>query len=134
MVSQLKNEEKKVIRPRGILIVAILMVLFGLTEVVTGFTHKFFGITTSVAFLFTIAGSAIGIFYILSGVLILIGKKWAAALAIVLLVADIIGRIALVVTGYYPINTLENVVGIIGGTAIAIIFTFYIAWKWKIFN
>ena len=34
-------------RPLGITIVAILMILFGLAEIVTGFTHNFFGVSTT---------------------------------------------------------------------------------------
>jgi hypothetical protein len=61
-------------------------------------------------------------------------KKWGAALAIVFLAADVIGRIALVITGLYPLNSLENVGAIIIGTAIAIAFAIYIRLKWPFFN
>jgi hypothetical protein len=33
-------------RPRGITIAALLMILFGLSEVLTAFTHDFLGIST----------------------------------------------------------------------------------------
>ena len=61
-------------------------------------------------------------------------KKWAAALAIILLGADVIGRITLVGIGLYPINSNEQVFSIIAGTAIAIIFAIYIGWKWDSFK
>jgi len=121
-------------RPRGIIIVAFLMILFGLAEVVTGFTHNFFGITTSQVTIFTYSAAAIGAFYVVAGLLILTMRKWAAALAIMLLGADIIGRVALVVVGLYPIDSLKNTLGIIAGTVIAIIFAIYIGWKWKSFR
>jgi hypothetical protein len=121
-------------RPWGIIIVAFLMIIFGLAEVVTGFTHNFFGITTSTVIMMTYAGASIGSFYIIAGLLILTMRKWAAALAIVLLGADIIGRVALVVVGLYPTNSLENTLAIIGGTAVAVIFAIYIGWKWKTFR
>jgi hypothetical protein len=121
-------------RPRGIIIVAFLMILFGLAEVVTGFTHNFFGITTSQVTIFTYSAAAIGAFYVVSGLLILTMRKWAAALAIMLLGADIIGRAALVVVGLYPIDSLKNTLGIIAGTVIAVIFAIYIGWKWKSFR
>ena len=57
-------------------------------------------------------------------------KKWAAALAIVLLIADIIGRIALVMAGLYPVDSFEQTFAIVMGTAIAAIFAIYIGWKW----
>jgi Na+/H+ antiporter NhaC len=61
-------------------------------------------------------------------------KRWGAMLAIILLVADILGRFVLVATGLYPIDTLENTFSIIAGTAIAGVFALYIGWKWKCFN
>ena len=121
-------------RPRGIIIVAFLMILFGLAEVVTGFTHNFFGITTSRVTIFTYSSVAIGAFYVVAGLLILTMQKWAAALAIMLLGADIIGRVALVVVGLYPTDSLENTLGIIAGTVIAVIFATYIGWEWKFFR
>ena len=120
--------------PWGIIIVASLMILFGLAEVVTGFTRNFFGITTSSASVFTYSGATIGAFYIAAGLLTLTMRKWAAALAIVLLGADIVGRVALVVGGLYPTGSLENTLAIIGGTSIAVIFAIYIGWKWKTFR
>jgi len=121
-------------RPQGIVIVAFLMILFGLAEVVTGFTHNFFGITTSRVTIFTYSSAAIGAFYVVAGLLILTMQKWAAALAIMLLGADIIGRVALVVVGLYPTDSLENTLGIIAGTVIAVIFATYIGWEWKFFR
>jgi hypothetical protein len=119
---------------RGIAIVALLMIVFGVAEVVTGFTHHFFGISTSQAAIFTFAAAAIGTFYIVAGLLILTMKKWAAAVAIVLLGADIIGRIALAATGLYPLNSFLQVFAIIAGTAIAAIFAIYIGLKWSLFR
>ena len=110
------------------------MILFGLAEVVTGFTHQFLGISTSQAGIFTYAAAAIGAFYIMAGVLILSMKKWAAALAIVLLAVDISGRLALVGTGLYPMNSLEQVTAIIIGTAVAAAFAIYVGLKWPVFR
>jgi len=121
-------------RPRGITLVAVLMIVFGLAEVVTSFTHSFLGITTSQTALFTASAAAIGACYVVAGVLILTMRRAAAALAIMLLIADILGRLALVVTGLYPLNSLEQVIGIIGGTALAVIFALYIRSKWRAFE
>jgi hypothetical protein len=121
-------------RLRGISIVAVLMILFGLAEVVTGFRHNFFGIITTSSTIFTYSAAAIGVFYVIAGLLILTMKKWAAALAIVLLIADVVGRVALVMTGFYPTDSFLNTFAIIGGTAIVVIFAIYIGWKWKSFR
>ncbi len=121
-------------RPLTITIIALLMILFGIIEVITAFTHNFLGITTSQAALFTYSAVAIGTFYIIAGFLIMTMKKWAAALAIILLGADVIGRVALVGIGLYPLNSQEQIFSIIAGTAIAIIFAIYIGWKWNSFK
>lgn len=118
----------------GLTIVAGLMMLFGLAEVATGFTHQFFGLSTVQGSASTNAGVAIGLLYFLSGLLILPFKKWAAALAILCLVADVAGRIAMIVTGLYPLNTPRQIFAIVLGTMIAVIFAIYIVLKWKVFR
>src|SRR5690242_10306969 len=54
-------------RPVGITIVAVLMILFGLAEVVTGFRHEFFGLTTAQVKISTDVGVSIGLFYFIGG-------------------------------------------------------------------
>ena len=93
--------------PRGLVIVAVFTILAGGAEVLTGFTHNFFGITTSSITLFTYSSAVIGVCYGAAGLLMLTMKKWAAALAMVLLGADIVGRVVLVLTGLYPTNSLR---------------------------
>jgi hypothetical protein len=126
--------KKTLTRPMGILVASALMILFGIAEIATGFTHSFFGITTSETALFTVIGAILGALYTAAGILILTLKKLAAALAILLLILDIIGRVSLVVTGLFPTNNFENLIGIIGGTSIAGIFAIFIGWKWKSFK
>ena len=121
-------------RPFGIIIVAALMILFGLAEVVTGFRHEFFGLTTAQITISTYVGVSLGLFYFIGGLLILTKKKWAAAIAIVLLCGDVIGRIAMVVTGLYPVNSFMQTFAIIVGTSIAAIFAVYIGLKLKFFD
>ncbi len=121
-------------RPLGITVIALLMILFGLIEVVTAFTHHFLGISTSEASVFTYSAAAIGAFYVIAGLLVVTMEKRAAVLAIVLLIADIIGRILLVMAGLYPVDSFEQTFAIVMGTAIAAIFAIYIGWKWITFR
>jgi hypothetical protein len=121
-------------RPQGILLVALLMIIFGLTEVATGLTHNFFGISTAEGTASAYAGSAIGVLYALAGSLILSMKRWAAAGAIVLLIADITGRIVMVVTGLYPVDSFKQTSAIILGTSIVAVFAVYIRLKWSSFS
>jgi hypothetical protein len=121
-------------RPLGIIIVAVFTILAGGAEVVTGFTLNFFGITTSSIAIFTYSSAVIGVFYVAAGFLILTMRKWAAALAIVLLGADIVGRIVLVLTSLYPTASLKNTLSIIAGTIIVVIVALYIGWQWKSFR
>jgi hypothetical protein len=82
-------------RPSGIVFVAVLMIVFGLAEVMTGFTHHFFGLRIAEG---TYASTAIGLLYAVAGLFILSMRRWAAALAIAILITVMIGRIATVVT------------------------------------
>ena len=120
-------------RSPGLIIVALLLILFGLAEVATSFTHNFFGISTSGVSLFTYSAAAIGLFYVAAGILVLTMKRWAATIAIVLLIADIVGRIALVAGGLYPLNSSEQIFAMTVGTALAAVFAAYIGWKRRSF-
>jgi hypothetical protein len=121
-------------RHRGLTFVALLMILFGAAEVVTGFTHKFFGIYTAATRAGAYEAAAIGALYTLSGLLVLAMRKWAAALAILLLIADIAGRCALIVTGFYPTDSFRQSFAVAAGTAIVAIFAIYVGSKWKCFR
>ncbi len=115
-------------------VVAVLMIVFGLAEIVTGLTHSFFGIVTAQGDLTTYAGILLGAFYFISGLLVLSRKKWAAGLAIALLCADILGRVAMVLMGLYPVNSFRQTFAILAGTTIAAVFALYIGLKWKTFK
>ena len=121
-------------RPWGPYIAASLMIIFGLAEVATGFTHNFLGISASSAELFTFSAVVLGSFYVFAGLLVLTMKRLAAAIAIVLLGADVVGRIALVATGLYPLSSTENMIGIVAGTIIAALFAVYLGMKWDLFK
>lgn len=110
------------------------MIIFGLAEVVTGFRHRFFGLSTSAVAGFTYAAAAIGSFYVASGLLTLTVRKWAASLAIVLLIADVAGRVALAGAGLYPLSSFEQIFALVAGTIIAIVFAIYIGAKWRLYK
>jgi hypothetical protein len=121
-------------RPFGIIVAAAFTVIAGLAEVVTGFTHNFFGITTSSVTVFTYSSAVIGLCYLAAGLLILTMRRWAAALALVLLGADIVGRIVLVFTGLYPTDSLKNTLSVIAGTVLVALVALYVVWKRKSFR
>jgi hypothetical protein len=118
----------------GIATVAILMILFGLAEVVTGFTHNFFGVSTTRGVFSAYANGGVGALYAVAGILILSMKKRCVAIALGCLALDVVGRIALVVTGLFPINAFRQTGAIVAGTTVVIIFAAYIGSKWKQFN
>jgi hypothetical protein len=122
-------------RPKGITVIAMLMIVFGLAEIATGFTHNFLGIiSTQSVDLSTYAAAGIGALYAVGGLLILTMQKRAAALAMVCLAAVIIGRVSLVLTGLYPINSFLQTFAIVVGTTIAIIFAVCISLQWRLFR
>jgi hypothetical protein len=114
-------------RPLGVTIVASLMMLFGIAEIATGFTHNFLGlISTTAAALATYGAATVGLLYAIGGLLLLTMKRWAARLALLCLALVILGRIALVLSGLYPVNSFLQTFSIIVGTTIAAIFAIYI--------
>lgn len=121
-------------RPAGVTAVAILMIVFGLAEVTMGFTHRFLGLSTSPDAISTWAGSAIGVCYAVAGVLVLSMRKRAAGVAIVLLVADVLGRIGMVVLGLYPLDSVRQIAAVSVGTAVVAVFGVYIGLNWAAFR
>jgi hypothetical protein len=122
-------------RPVGIVVVAVLMVIFGLAEIATGFTHNFLGlVSTATANASTYGGVIVGALYAIGGFFLLAMKKWAAAIAEGCLILVITGRISLVAFGLYPLNSFLQTFSIIVGTALAIFFAIYIGVKWKYFK
>jgi len=121
-------------RPRGIPFVAVLMILFGLAEIATGFTHNFIGLITSRARISTYLSVALGLFYFTAGLLILTKREWAAITAIVLLGADVIGRISMVLTGLYLVNSFFQTFAMVIRTALAVFFAIYIGLKRRFFH
>lgn len=113
---------------------SLLMMAFGAAEIVTSFTHRFFGLSTSAATLSTIVGVFIGSCYFASGLLVLSRKRWAAGAAIVLLITDAIGRSAMVLTGLYPIDSPLQAFAIVVGTSIVILFAFYVRFEMRHFS
>jgi hypothetical protein len=121
-------------RPWDLIVVAGFTIVAGLAEVVTGFSHNFFGIATSGSALFALTATGIGLSYVASGFLMLTMKRWAATVAIILLSIDILGRILLAATGLYPTDTAKNTISFIAGTLIVALVAVYAGWKRRSFT
>lgn len=113
-----------------IALIAILMILLGIAELVTGLTHHFLGIFTAADVSSTYLAFIIGVLYIVSGLLVLTIKKQSAMLAMICLAIVVVVRIAMALTGLYltvlSSNHLFRTAAILIDTAIAVIFTIYI--------
>jgi hypothetical protein len=118
-----------------IIVIAGLMIIFGFAEIATGLTHNFLGLlSTASAVASTFGGVGIGALYAIGGIFLLVMKRWTAIVAEICLILVVLGRISLVVFGYYPLNSFLQTFSIIVGTAIAIFFAIYIGAKSKYFN
>jgi hypothetical protein len=69
------------------------MIVFGIAEIITSFTHNFFGLHTVEAAVATLVGAGIGASYAVAGLVILTMKRRAAKIALVLLVMVVAGRL-----------------------------------------
>jgi hypothetical protein len=120
---------------RGITFVAILMMLFGLAEVATRFTHNFLGrISITDVTLATYGATGVGALYAIGGLLLLTMRKRAAELAMICLILVIFGRVILVLTGLYPVTSFLQDISIFIGTALAVIFAVYVWLRWDVFK
>jgi len=102
------------------------MILFGFAEIITGFTHNFFGLHTAHGAPSVYVGAGIGALYAAAGFLILSMNRHALILTIVLLIVVVAGRISMVVTGLYPIEAPRQAAAMVLGTAIAAGFAIYV--------
>jgi len=116
-----------------ITIISALMVILGIAEVVTGFRHSFFGVRTAPIAMATYLGAGMGLLYFVAGVLMLTAKKSAAAIALCLLGAIILGRVVMVVTDLYPTDSVSQLIAIVLATSIACAFFVVVALKWDAF-
>lgn len=114
-------------RPWDMAIVALLMIVFGLAEIVTGFTHNFLGLHTARGPISAGVGAGVGACYAISGFLVLSMNRRAAAWAVGLLLIVVAGRISMVATGLYSLDGVRQVLAMVLGTSIAAGFAIYIA-------
>jgi hypothetical protein len=114
-------------RKLSITIASSLMIVFGFAEIITGFTHSFFGLHTAEGAVASYVSAGIGAFYAAAGLAILTMKRRAATLALALLLMVVAGRLAMIATGLYPLSTLRQTAAMIAGTAIAAGFAVFIA-------
>jgi hypothetical protein len=114
-------------------IVATLMIIFGITEVITGFRHTFFSIRTAHVAMAVYVDVGMGMLFVFAGTLIFTSKKSAAALALCLLGAVILGHVAMVVTDLSPADSVSQLFAIVLATAIDCAFFVVIALKWETF-
>jgi hypothetical protein len=120
------------IRHLGITIVAAFAIIAGLGEIVVGFTGNYLGIlSTNIAPSFSTV--VIGTFYSLGGLCLLTMKKWGAALGILFIGAEILGRVYLVMAGIAP-STGPDAMKIVIGGAIALALILYTCSQWSRFE
>jgi uncharacterized membrane protein len=112
---------------------AVLMIIFGIAEVVAGFGHTFFGVHPAPIATATYLGAGMGALHFLAGLLILTARQAAATLALCLLAGVILGHVAMVVTDLYPTDSISQPFAIVLRTSIACAFFVVVALKWGTF-
>lgn len=115
-----------------IIFVAVFAVLCGLDEIVVGRTGNFLGILTR-SILPSPATAIVGLFYTLGGLFLLTMRKWGAALAMMFICAEVLGRAYLVWVGIAPSGGADLAKVAVGG-AIALALVGYIATQWNHFR
>ena len=112
-------------RPRDILVLAVVLIIFGLGEIWVGFFGNYLGILAK-SIPPSLATAVVGIFYCLGGLMLLITRRtWGAILSLIFIGCEVLGRAYLVWTGIAPATGPDLVKIIIGGL-IAVGFMLYI--------
>jgi hypothetical protein len=134
MTGESNLNETRPSRPRDISIVAVFMILCGIAEVMTGFAHHFFGLSTAEGRTSTYVGAAIGTLAIFAGLLIRLMTRRAVALALIAMALDVAARIEMALTGLYPTDSFRQIFGIVTGTSLVAAVGIYIGLKWQSFR
>jgi hypothetical protein len=119
-------------RSWGVVAAGVFAIVAGLGEITAGVTGNYLGILSK-----PLEPSAmtalVGACYSLGGAFILTSTKWAAALGMALIAAEILGRIYLVATGVAPASG-PDAIKIAVGAAIALALIGYVASQWRRFR
>jgi hypothetical protein len=112
-------------RPKGVIVVAILVIVFGLGEIWVGLFGNYLGILSK-SMHPSVATGIVGAFYSLAGVALLITRRaWGTFLSLFFIGAEVLGRVYLVAIGVAPSHGADLCKIVIGGI-IAIGFMAYI--------
>jgi hypothetical protein len=113
----------------GILVVGLFAAVAGIGEIVVGFTGNYLGILSH-AIALSMATAIIGALYSLGGLFILTMRKWGAAIGVICIGAEVLGRIYLVATGIAP-SSGPDAMKIAMGGAIALALIAYVLSQWR---
>ena len=116
----------------GIVAEGVFAIAAGFGEIIVGVTGNFLGILSKPLEPSAVT-ALVGACYSLGGAFILTSKKWGAALGMVLIAAEILGRIYLVTTGVAP-SSGPDAIKIAVGAAIALTLIGYVASQWRRFR
>jgi hypothetical protein len=115
-------------RDLGITIVSIFAIIAGIGEMIVGLTGNLLGIL-STPLTPTISTVILGSFYTLGGLSFLTMSKWGAALGMIFVAAEMLGRVHLVAIGILPASRVDAIEMIIGGV-IALAVIVYVSSQW----
>lgn len=112
-------------RPKGVLIVAAIVIVFGLGEVWVGWKGNYLNIL-STRLPASAATAVVGLFYILGGAALLFTRRtWGTVVSLIFIAAEVLGRVYLVLTGIAP-RAGQDFFKIVVGGLIAVGFMLYI--------
>jgi hypothetical protein len=113
-------------RPKDVIVVAVLLIVFGLGEIWVGMFGNFLGILSQ-SIPPSAATAIVCAFYSLGGVALLVTRRqWGTILSLIFIGAEVLGRAYLVATGVAPSHGADFY-KIVVGAIIAIGFMSYIA-------
>jgi len=89
-------------RPRDILVLAVILIIFGLGEIWVGFFGNYLGILSK-SIPPSVSTAIVGFFYCLGGLMLLITRRpWGTTLSLIFIGCEVLGRAYLVAIGVAP--------------------------------
>ncbi len=128
------NEIKAKKKMIDIYVIAILMIVFGIGEIITVIKYNPSFLTTKNLNISALLALTLGCIYLIGGLFILPQRKWASKITISLITQNIILRIVMLITDQYPTGRLIEIIGYVMGIVIAIFFLSYLIVRFKRFQ
>jgi hypothetical protein len=114
--------------------VAVYLIASSIFQVATESMFKPSGLGAMGLATFTLWSAVLSGLYALAGLLLLTMKKWAGAVALLLLIAVVVRNVAFVGASHFPLGSFPPTFALIVGNALVMACAVYVGTQWRLFR